>query len=114
MAKRRSRSLRGLGDSPAGHADKAFNLANSAIRAFRQAVQPGKSCKAAFALYTNGAVTMGEANGHHVEAHGMVSKAGDKRVELEKASEAAYGKIRGCLSDGSLSGMRSRRRRSRK
>lgn len=114
MTRRHSRKLRGLGDSPKGHADKAFNLANAAIIAFKQAVQPGKSCKAAFALYTNGAITMGEANGHHVEAHGIVSKAGDRRVELEKASEKAYGAIRACLSDGSLSGLAGRRRSSRR
>ncbi len=117
LSGRKSRSLRGLGDSPKGHADKSFNLANSAILAFRQAAQPGKSCKAAFALYTKGAITMGEANGHHVEAGGLVSGAGDRRVELEKASEAAYGVIRGCLrEDASLSGTRRRRtaRRSRR
>ena len=117
LSGRKSRGLRGLGDSAMGHADKAFNLANSAIRAFKQATQPGKSCKAAFALYTNGAITMGEANGHHAEARGMVSKAGNRRIELEDASEKAYAAVRGCLrEDASLSGMRKRRtsRRSKR
>ena len=107
MAHRRhSRKLHGLGDSPKGHANKAISLEGSALKDFKQAVKPGRSCKAAFALYTNGAITLGESMAHRSESYGTAPK---KDAALEKASEVAYGKIRDCLSDGSLSGLGGRR-----
>ena len=111
VRRRRSRS-KSLGDSPSGHANKALSLENAAMSTFRNSMRSGISCKAAFALYTNGAITMGEAAAHHLEAD---RRPASKRMELDQLAEAAYGKLRGCLRDGSLSGLsgKHRRRRSR-
>jgi hypothetical protein len=97
--------MHGLGDSPKGHANKAISLEGSAMKDFKQAVKSGRSCKAAFTLYTNGMITMGEAMAHRSESYGTAPK---RDASMEKASEAAYAAIRGCLSDRSLSGLRRR------
>lgn len=110
----RHRKFHGLGDTPKGHAYKAVSLESVALRDFKATAKPGRTCKAAFAIYSNALLTFGEAKAHRLEAYGHIPKKEDRGVELEKASEAAYAAIRGCLTDGSLSGLGGRRSRRRR
>ncbi len=109
MAKRRMRrKLGGLGDAPRGHADKAHNEANHAIRAFLQ-VKKSKSCPVRLQNLEAGLVSMGMSQAHQLEAHGLVSKAGNRAPALQRAAEAAYLAVDECLADRNLAGLRRRK-----
>lgn len=110
--RRKRRELSGLGDVPRGHADKAHNEANHAIQAFLQ-VKKTKSCPARLQNLEAGLVSMGMSQAHQLEAHGLVSTAGNRAPALQRAAEAAYLAVDECIAGKQLAGMR-RSRKSRR
>ena len=111
---RKSRSLRGLGDSPQGHADKAYNAANKAILKFKRSQT--ESCQTAFDLFIGAVALRGEAQAHADEAIGKVARrigASDRSAALNAEEGKAHrALVQRCMAGTGLHGAPRRRRRT--
>lgn len=111
MARRRSRSrsLRGLGDTPRRHADKAVNALNTAILGFRQVARSADSCGMKMSRVFGSYVALGEAMAHYAESGRRVEPS--RQEALRAAEMEAEPVIDQCIRTGPLGGMHRRRSR---